>query len=598
MARRYRERTSAIALVLALGAQACGAPTRARVAELAARPSAGSSAPPAVAAPPPAPPMAVAPPAAERRFAVAAEHASAAAAAAAVLERGGSAADAAVAALLVAGVVQPASSGLGGGGFALYRDGETQRVVAIDFREAAPIGLRPGAFEPRPVPEARRGELVGVPGELAGLAELYRRWGKLAWADLVRPAAELAEAGFPVSDHMHRALRWGAERLGGQERWRAVFAPKGALLRAGERARNPSLGATLRRIAADGAAAFYAGELGDDAVETARRMGGRLARIDLGAYRAVERPPLALRWEGHDVFVAPPPAAGGLVVLETLSMHGRAELAALPAQSGAYLHLLAETFRGAVADQIRAVGDPAFLRMDAAALFAPERLRARRARIHLERTLPAAGFAPPRPGGTTHLSVVDAAGNVVSVSSSIGGLFGARLMTAGGYVLNDALSDFAQRRVDRRFGVTLHPNAPRGGARPVSQLAPAIVVAEGGALLALGASGGERIGGAVTQVLLGRLVHGLSPRAAVEAARIHTPVAGGLLLEPGMEDALVADLRSRGELVRTEAPDYGAVGLVETDGAGGLEAVADARKGGVALVGCMVASGVRCPAAR
>jgi gamma-glutamyltranspeptidase/glutathione hydrolase len=237
-----------------------------------------------------------------------------------------------------------------------------------------------------------------------------------------------------------------------------------------------------------------------------------------------------------------------------------------------------------VADRVRYLGDPAFVKMDVDALTAPDRMRARRATIDVDKTTRAEKF-PLREEGTSHLVVVDGEGNIVSLTSTINGMFGAKLVTKGGFPLNNELSDFTPAPIAKRFGVLRDPNAPRGGARPVSSMTPTLILRDGAPVLALGGSGGPRIATAATQVVLGCLAFGLGPAEAVAAPRVETPAAGGLLVDPNLASDIVHDLERRGEVV-IQKPSFSAVQAVAitTGATRQLEAVADARKGGVALV--------------
>jgi gamma-glutamyltranspeptidase/glutathione hydrolase len=550
-------------------------------------------APPAVPEPPPPPPapeptaapLPAPPPPKAHRFAVAAESATAARVAMDILVRGGSAVDAAIAGLLTSGVTHPVSSGLGGGGFAVVWDAKAKQVHTLDFRETAPLGLKPSEHWKHA--EKKRGVWAGVPGEVAGLFALHARWGKLAMADDVKAAADVADGGFPLSAHMARALKWNESWVLKSPRY-AFFAPGGTLLPVKETVKNPALGATLRRVAAEGKAAFYEGAIADDIVATARSAGGRITAKELRDYQVVERAPLHTTWEGHDVYTMAPESAGGLMVLETLRMHRKAELSDLGAGSGGYLHLLAETFRGAVSDRVRAIGDPAFHKVDVEALASPARMKARRARISLTATTPAERFTLDE-SGTTHFVAVDEEGNVASVTSTVNNMFGCKLVTQGGFALNDQLDDFTPQATERRFGIRpgSGPNSPRGGARPASSMTPTLVLDAGAPVLALGGSGGMKIPTATTQVLLSFLVFGQPAGQAVSAPRIDTPPAGGLTIDPGASPTLLADLARRGEVVDATKPNFSAVQAIAIglrDGARFLDPGADPRKGGATLV--------------
>jgi gamma-glutamyltranspeptidase / glutathione hydrolase len=575
--------SAALALLFAAFPAGCAG----AVPALPAAPSAGAPPPAVPTAAPPAPEAsaAPAPPPKAHRFAVAAESATAAKVAMEVLEKGGSAVDAAIAGVLTGGVTHPVSSGIGGGGFAVVWDAKAREVRVLDFRETAPDGLKPSEHWKRS--EKKRGVWAGVPGEIAGLYELHARWGKLAMADDVKAAADVAENGAPLSAHMARALKWNEAWLLKEPRY-AFFAPGGALASVKETVKNPALAATLRRIAAEGKAAFYEGTIAEDVVDTARAAGGRITAKELREYKVIERAPLHATWEGYDVYTMPPESAGGLTLLETLRMHAKAELAALGAGSGSYLHLLAETFRGAVADRVRAIGDPAFVKMDVEALAAPARMKARRAQMSLTATRPAERFALDE-SGTSHLVVVDEQGDVVSITTTVNDMFGCRLVTKGGFVLNDELDDFTPQAIERRFGIRPGhgPNSPRGGARPASSMTPTLVLEAGAPVLALGGSGGMKIATATTQVLLSRLVFGRGAAEAIAEPRIDTPSTGGLTIDPAAPPTLIADLAHRGEVVDATKPNFSAVQAIAIgtkDGTRFLDAAADPRKGGAALI--------------
>jgi gamma-glutamyltranspeptidase/glutathione hydrolase len=505
-----------------------------------------------------------------------------------ILVRGGSAADAAVAAALTGGVTQPTSSGIGGGGFAVVWDARNKRVNVLDFREVAPHGLRASDSRPRAkLSDNLRGVMVGVPGELAGLSALHSRWGKLAFGEDVRAAAQVAERGFPVSAHLARSLQGNAAWVLASERL-SFFARAGTLAGASDVVKNPSLATTLRRIASEGIATFYSGDIAADIVATASSAGSRITAKDLATYEVIERTPLHATWEGLDVYTMPPESAGGLMLVETLSMFSRSDLQALGFGTGVYLHVLAEAFRGAIADRVRSLGDPSFVRLDVAAMTDPVRMRARRARVRLDATTPAERASVDE-AGTSHLVTVDEEGNVVSLTTTVNNAFGAKLVTKGGFVLNDELADFSSPQIERQFGVPpgRGPNSPRAGARPVSSMTPTIVVRDGTPVLALGGSGGMRIATATTQVLLARLVFGRAMDEAIAAPRIDTNPSGLLFIDTTAPREVIEDLGHRGEVVEAGVQSFSAVqgiALERRDGRTFLEPAADARKGGSSVV--------------
>jgi gamma-glutamyltranspeptidase / glutathione hydrolase len=498
------------------------------------------------------------------------------------MNAGGNAIDAAVTAALVAGVAQPVSSGIGGGGFSLVWLGAERKAFLLDFRETAPAGIDAAAFESRPFAHEQRGKLVGVPGEVAGLFELHKRFGKRRWSDVVAPAVRAAKGGFAIGQHLGAMLASSEKAVRADPGMAAVFLLGGKPAAAGRRVTNPKLAQTLERIAAEGPPAFYNGPVAADLVEATRRAGGALKLEELESYKPVEREPLVVRWEGHEVYTMPPPSAGGLMLAQTLGLYSSAELRKLGWGSGAYQHMLAEAMRGAIADRMRKLGDPDVVQVDTAGLLHPKRLAARKKKLALDRT-----HALPRFGleghGTHHLITADAAGNVVSLTTTVNRAFGAKLTApASGVLLNDELDDFTKAADVAAFGMTESPNRPRPGARPLSSMTPTIVVKDGRAVLALGGSGGPLIATNVTQVALSRLVFGKDPLAAVSAPRFAVPTQGAFISLPaGADPALVKDLEERGELVGTLRFNTHAVQMIAIDGGRKLPA-ADPRKHGSA----------------
>jgi gamma-glutamyltranspeptidase/glutathione hydrolase len=518
-------------------------------------------------------------------FAVAAENAISAKAAMSVLQRGGSAVDAAIAASAMLGLTAPVSSGIGGGGFALVYDAREKSFTFLDYREVAPKRFDAAIHRSK-----EPGVRIGVPGDTAGLVELHRRFGTKTLAEDLTPAADAAEHGFFVTKHLAEMLRFRSNYLTSAP-FAAIFAPRGAPAEEQQRIENPALGATLRRVGAEGTRAFYEGAVPLELVEVARAAGSTLEISDFADYRVAVREPLRRAWEGYEVVTAPPPSAGGLLLLETLGLFSAAELLKLGWQSADYTHMLAEAMRGAMADRVRAVGDPAFYPDKTAELLAPKRLAARRARIDVDRTHAPQLFDLHEPG-TTHVVVADDKGNVVTLTSTVNSPFGSGVVAPkSGVLLNDELSDFTEPGLAAVFGALPDPNAPRAGARPVSSMSPTIVMRDGAPVLALGGSGGLRIGGNVTQVLLCRLAFAKDSQACVDAPRFFTPPVGPALAynaDQAPPAAVSLVLAEKGEQIRIlPGPDGTAVQMISVERSAGavtLRAAADPRKGGVGLV--------------
>jgi gamma-glutamyltranspeptidase/glutathione hydrolase len=528
----------------------------------------------ACAATPPGPTTTPAP---APRGAVATETSAATRAAAACLSRGGSAADAAVVAALVAGLVSPVSSGIGGGGFALIQDGATGQVTILDFRETAPAGYDAAAAEQEGAPA---GLSVGVPGEIAGLAELHRRWGRRSWRENVEVAAAMAEQGFAVTPHTARVLARVPKLLpaGGLS---AQFAPGGTPLAAGAFARNPALGATLWKIAGRGPAGFYEGATAQSFVAAARAAGSPMTEQDLASYKVVERKPLRARWGDFDIYTMPPPSAGGLLLLSTLGMFSPEEARQLDPTRPEGAHLLGEVFRGWLADRFRGIGDPDRAQIHVGALLDPARLAARRKALDPNRTRAVEAFLQ-EDRGTSHLVVVDKDKNVVSLTTTVNSPWGSRLYAEDiGVLLNDELNDFLPPSRAAALGLPAAPGVGRPGARPPSSMTPTLVARDGQVALAVGGSGGMRIATSVALVALG-VMGGLGVEEAVKRPRVHVTPDGTLLLEPGgMSPEGRTDLERRGERVKEEEAMNAVQGVRLWPG---VEAAADPRKFGEAAL--------------
>ena len=524
----------------------------------------------------PKPSTAAYPPSAEgRAFAVATDSADATRAALDVLARGGNAADAAAAAALALGVVSPAASGIGGGGFALVHTAKDKKTVALDFRETAPSSFGPEVlFPPRkpgePAPDrwawtGPRGGAVGVPGEPAGIELLVSRYGRKSLSEDAAPAVALARDGFVLGKHATEVASAFRVRLESMPSLAQGLLPGGAPAPLGARVRRPDLAATLQRFGAEGKRAIYEGATAQKIETAVARAGGTLTRADLAAYEVKERAPLVRTIDGRTIVTMPAPSAGGLMLLETLGMFGATPSSSLAQQgfgSSGYLHVVAEAMRGAFADRARIAGDPDVEPGVVAAYEAaldPAQLAARKARIDATKTRAPTEFKT-REQGTSHLVVADGEGNVVSLTTTVNGPFGASVVAGDtGILLNNELDDFSAPEDLRAFGVEGGgPNRPRPRARPVSSMTPTIVLEGGKPILAVGGSGGTRIATAVTQATLARLLFDLDPSACVGHPRIH--VQGlDLLVDKEVAPDVRVSLGARGESVKDEP--FGASGV-------------------------------------
>jgi gamma-glutamyltranspeptidase/glutathione hydrolase len=476
-------------------------------------------------------------PVTSRQFMVAAANPHAVAAGYRILKQGGSAVDAAIAVQLVLNVVEPQSSGIGGGAFMLVHDGRRNRLVAYDGRETAPAAARPDRFlgaDGRPMGIADAvvgGRSVGVPGVVALLAEAHRRHGRLPWAVLVAPAIALAEDGFAISPRLAKLI--AAERHFVQPRARAYFLePDGRPRAAGTILRNPDFARTLRAIASQGDIAFYRGEIARDVVETADGFApnpGDLTLADLANYRIRIRNPVCNGYRQYRVCGMPPPSSGGTTLLQMLGMLEPYDLASMGPASFWSVHFFSEAGRLAHADRGVYIADPDFV-TPPAGLLDGDYLRERSLLIRADSSL---GVAlpgnPPAPAkarnaawgkdtalerpSTSHSSIVDRDGNAVAMTTTIEDAFGSRLMTAGGFLLNNQLTDFSFLPSENGLPVA---NRIEAGKRPRSSMSPTIVYDRSGRVaIVVGSAGGPPIINHVAKTIVAIVDWGLDPQAAV-----------------------------------------------------------------------------------
>lgn len=490
-----------------------------------------------------------------------------------ILRRGGSAVDAVIATQMVLGLTEPQSSGIGGGAFLLLYDGT--RVVAFDGRETAPAAARPERFlDAHGQPLAHRdaavgGRAVGVPGVLKMLAMAHRQYGRPPWATLLQPAVRLVDEGFPVSRRLHLLLA-ADPYLRQYEPARSYFYRGDGTPRAiGTRLRNPDYAHVLQLLAVQGAEAMYRGPLVAEMVRAVRAHPthpGDLTAEDFAAYEARQRQPLRSTYRGYTVYGMPPPSAGGIAVLQILGLLERFELQQYAPLAVDSVHLFAEAGWLAYADRDRYAADGDMVAVAVAGLLDRAYLAARSQCIRLTQSL---GVAPPgEPHGSqalccgddqalelpsaSHISIVDAYGQALAITTSIEAAFGSRILV-NGYLLNNQLTDFT-------FVPTVHgrpvANRVAAGKRPRSAMAPTLVFDQYGRFsLAVGSPGGSAIINYVAQTLMAMLDWQLDPPQAVSLPHYGSR-NGATELEQGRNlEALVPQLLARGhQVVMCELP--------------------------------------------
>ena len=473
-------------------------------------------------------------------FAVTSDHQLATDAAMAVLDSGGNAMDAAITAAGVLGVVRPHMNGVGGDLFLLYYDAASGRVWALNASGRSGSGATPAALRDSTAFPAIGPMSVSVPGAVSGWAAALERFGTLSFAEALGPANRLAHEGFTVSERLARDFT--------EERDKLAAEPSAALyldVAAGTVLRQHELGATLDRLRANGPDEFYRGETGRRIVEFLTARGGFLTTDDLAAHAAEWVDPISLGYRGLTV-LAFPPNTQGLMLLETLALIERFDLATLGHNAPDYFHVLAEALRLAVADRDSSVADPAAMRVTVEQLLALERLSALSAGIDPAGNAPDPGRDAPDHPNTVYVSVVDSAGNAVSLIQSLFHAFGSGLVASGtGVVLHNRGSLFS---LDPE-----HPNIVAPSKRPYHTLSPAMAFRDGRPWLVFGTPGGDGQVHTLTQVLNNILLFGMSPQEAIDAPRLRRLPSGALAIEDRVPADVLAALEARGYVVRPRA---------------------------------------------
>jgi gamma-glutamyltranspeptidase/glutathione hydrolase len=474
-----------------------------------------------------------------------------------ILREGGNAVDAAVATGFALAVVYPYAGNLGGGGFMMLRlaNGDTH---FLDFREEAPLRATANMYldsQGNVIPDASVvGYLaVGVPGTVAGLVEAERRFGKLTLKKVMQPAIELAVKGYVLS-------REEADLLHDPELTRfpdsrRIFQRDGNFYQPGDTFRQPELARTLKRIEKD-PASFYHGSLAADLAKAIQKHGGLISKEDLAGYQVKDRKPLIGNYRHYEIISPPPPSSGGIALLETLNILEGYDLASLGDRSPASMHLILEAFRRAFDDRTSYLGDPDFTSIPTAQLIDKNYAAAWRKSIDPNRATPSAsltrpaGFVPPESTQTTHFSVLDEAGNAVSLTTTLNNSFGSGATAEGlGFLLNDEMDDFTSKiGTPNMFGlIQSSANAIAPRKRPLSAMTPIIVLDHNKVRFVIGSPGGPRIITTVANIFLSATDGGLNIQQAVDAPRFHHQyLPDTVFVEPGFSATTLDALRGMG----------------------------------------------------
>ncbi len=492
---------------------------------------------------------------------VAAQNAAAAQVGADVLADGGNAVDAAIAVGFSLAVTTPRAGNLGGGGFMLIHDAASGKTVAIDYREMAPLrATRDMYLDENGNVDPMRSKFShlasGVPGTVAGLYLAHQKYGRLPWRRLVQPAIRQARDGVEVSYTLAQLLRARQARMCRNETTcRYFYKDGGTPYEAGEILRQPDLADTLRLIAKDGRDGFYTGAVADLIDAEMRRGGGYVDKASLAAYEPKIRDVVTGQYRGYEIVTMPPPSSGGVHLLQMLNILEQFPVGEMGAGSADSVHLLAEVARLAFADRSKHLGDPDFYDVPVDWLVSKAYAQQLAASIDMTRARPSVDVAPgtpplPESDDTTHFSVIDAEGNVVSNTYTLNFSYGSGISVPGaGFLLNNEMDDFvAKPGVPNAFGMLGgEANAIAALKRPLSSMTPAIVFADGKPWFATGSPGGPRIITTVLQMIVNVIDHGMNLAEATNAPRMHHQwFPDELLLESGFSPDTVRLLRERG----------------------------------------------------
>ncbi len=507
--------------------------------------------------------------------------------AARVLAEGGNAADAGAAALLVNGVLNPFASGLGGGGFCLYRPQKTGEVHVIDFREKAPKKATRDMFvvdgHPETMLQLRGGTAVGVPGEPAGLWVLQKQFGKLKWKQVVDPAVGVAthyKAGALLAERLQQT----ADKLTEHPRLAMLFKVDGHWATKGDKLSRPALAKTLAMYRDKGPIIFYQGDVGQAIVDEVDAAGGVFTPADLHAYSVAHRKPIEGTYRGYTIFSMPPPSSGGTTLVETLNILEGLHFGKNGVDPES-IHLISESLKHAFADRARWLGDTDFVDVPIDRLISKDYATKLRKTIKPHGVLPVDAYGThrqlPEDHGTTHVSIIDGQGNMLACTSTINTSFGSMVyVDKYGIILNNEMGDFTPMPgKPNNYGlIGTGQNAVAPEKRPLSSMSPTLVLQDGQPFMAGGASGGPTIITGTLLALVNLIDFNMTPAEAIAAPRIHDQWRPQILfVEPelGGKD----QLRKWGhKLVVKRA--FNSVQIVVRNADGTLTGVSDPRKMG------------------
>ncbi|MCT4593993.1 MAG: gamma-glutamyltransferase [Anaeromicrobium sp.] len=503
-----------------------------------------------------------------------------------IMKKGGSAIDAAVAVGFAIGVCEPNASGLGGGGFILIRDGLSKENVFVDFREVAPQKISSSLFtvgsdgKVLNQENAIGGKSVCTPGEVAGLIYALEKYGTMTLADVLEPSIKLAEEGFYVSPLLAGDMKKYVEYLKRYEMSRKTFLKDGKPYKVGERFTNPNLAKSLRHIAQGGRDAFYKGHIANEIVETVKLYGGVLDKEDLENYRVEVRSPVIGNYRGYTIISSPPPSSGGTHIIQILNMLEHYDIKSMEVNSAKYLHMFSEVFKIAYTDRAKHMGDTKYVNVPVKGLSSKEYSK-ELTKIIDEFHSKEYECKDPwlyEHEDTTHYSIGDEKGNLVSVTKTINHFFGSCVVAGDtGILLNDQVADFSTEDDN--------PNSIESGKKPLSSMSPTIILKDNRPFAILGTPGGSRIISTLVQVISKLIDHEMDIQDAIDSPRIIDDTRNEISYEGRISTRVAMKLRLMGHKVK-KIGDWdrrlGAVQGIKYEMNGELTGAADPRRDGKA----------------
>ena len=472
-----------------------------------------------------------------------------------ILEKGGNAIDAAVAVGFAIGVAEPATSGLGGGGFMTIKSADIEDAVFLDFREFAPENATPEMWELDEKGKVVNKEnaigakSVSVPGELAGMVYALEKYGTMTLEEVIKPSIRLAEEGVLVTDMTVNMLETYSKHLKKCPDAKKIYLNDGKGFKAGELLKNKDLAKTLKKISEDGIDIFYEGEIAEAIIETVKKNGGVLTRKDLKDYYVELKEPVKGTYRGYTIISSPPPSSGGTHIIETLNILENFDMGSLDINSAEYLHIISEAFKLSYEDRAKYMADTNFVDVPLKGLRSKEYAKKLAEKIDLEQAKNSSSYDPwtYEHDETTHYSIGDNKGNLVSVTKTVNHFFGSCMVAEGtGILLNDTMADFATRKYD--------VNSVDRRKKPLSTMSPTMILKDGKPFAILGSPGGARIINAVVQVISKLIDYDMDIQDAISSPRIHQNTSDTLYYEDRMDVKEIEKLEKMGHEIFKRLP--------------------------------------------